>query len=55
MVHKGRKEALGETSSKDNRTRVRREHEWRHWAEGWWEIVGREMGRRGGGGRDNDN
>lgn len=37
VVHEGRKEALGETSSEDNRTRVRREHEWRHWAEGWGE------------------
>lgn len=55
VVHKGRKEALGETSSKDNRTRVRGECKWGHWGKGWWEIVGREMGRRGGGGRDNDN
>lgn len=55
MVHKGRKEALGETSSKDNRTRVRGECEWGHWAEGWWEIMGREAGRRGGWERESDN
>lgn len=46
VVHKGRKEALGETSSKDNRTRVRGECLWGHWGKGcgrlWAERWGEE-------------